>query len=244
MATDVILVLITLAATLIGTILNPRPWVKGCIILLAVGAASATLFKAHDDNSDKEFVKRALTAQIASSKPSRSFLRALTKSMNQVAQRHGLVDDGSVGKDLGTLYYFSDAKAKVRAGAFRLGVDDAGDTYAKYVAKQRLDPVLETMMFKPPDAQDRDQVEDMLNEIAFVGNVAIDDAEKWVKPDTEITESVNPDALAVTVAAEEESRRVSVGLGKDFLRSIIGLPPVRRNWRAYQEFERQLRTAK
>jgi hypothetical protein len=42
MATDTILVLITLATAIVGTILNPKHWIKVLIIALACAAAAGT----------------------------------------------------------------------------------------------------------------------------------------------------------------------------------------------------------
>ena len=106
MLTDTILVLITLATAMVGTILNPKPWVKSLLIGLACAAGSATLFKAYEDNSDKDFTKAALAAQLAGSEPTPVFQHAVDQSLGRVAKKHALEQDGSVEKDRGTLYFF------------------------------------------------------------------------------------------------------------------------------------------
>jgi hypothetical protein len=77
MFTDTILVLIALASAIVGTITNPKPWAKVCIIALACVTGMAMLFKAYDDNSDKEFVRASLVAQLSATKPTRAFAHVL-----------------------------------------------------------------------------------------------------------------------------------------------------------------------
>jgi hypothetical protein len=243
MLTDVILVLIALASAIVGTITNPKPWVKACIIALACVAAAAMLFKAYDDNADKEFVKAALGAELAAAKPTRAFTHALDESLTRVAARHGLEQGQTITKDAGTLYFFSKKGSDSPVAAFNLSADDAGDVFVKYVSRLPLDPVLDSAMFKPPNLKDYDQVEKMLEEISFAGNIAIDQDVPWVTTNSDITTTITnqPSPLEVTVSAQEGSNKVSVTLTEDFLDKLRTLSPMERNWRAYQEFERQLK---
>jgi len=83
MATDTILVLITLATAIVGTILNPKHWIKVLIIALACAAAAGTLVKAYEDNSDKDFMKAALAAPTSNFATYPSFQHVLQTSQRR-----------------------------------------------------------------------------------------------------------------------------------------------------------------
>jgi hypothetical protein len=70
MLTTTILVLVTLAAAIVGTILNPSRWVKALVIALAVASAVATIAVKYDDFREQQFDRGALAALLASSSPS------------------------------------------------------------------------------------------------------------------------------------------------------------------------------
>jgi hypothetical protein len=87
------------------------------------------LVKAYEDNSDKDFMKAALAAQLATSRPTPSFQHVLQQSL---AQKHGLEQDGSASKDQGTLYFFDKAQSDkaqsdARVAAISLSADETGD---------------------------------------------------------------------------------------------------------------------
>jgi hypothetical protein len=243
MLTDTILVLIALATAIVGTITNPKPWVKVCIIALACVTGMATLFKAHEDNADKEFVKAALGAELSSTKPTRAFGHVLEESLARVAQKHGLEPGKSITKDAGTLYFFSKKGSDTPVAAFNLSTEDAGDSFVKFVSRLSLDPVLDSAMFKAPNPKDSDQVGKILDEMSFVGNIAIDEDVPWVTTNTDFTFTTTnqPSPLGVTVSAQEGANNVSISLTSDFLDKLMPLAPMDRNWKAYKEFERQLR---
>jgi hypothetical protein len=65
MPVDVILILITLATAVIGTLSTPPRWVKGVIVSLAILTSGATIIKSYIDDEDKDFVKTALVNSLS-----------------------------------------------------------------------------------------------------------------------------------------------------------------------------------
>lgn len=242
MTTELILVLITLASTIVGTLLSPRLWVKTSIIVLACAATTATLVKSYDDALDNAFVKRALAAQLATSTPTPDYQRVLDKTLERVANTHKLRWDGSVKKDRGTLYYFSQQQSDIRVGALCLSLQDNGDAFVKYVSRQPLDKIVEAAMFTPLDVSVQENLQGMLDDLAFVANIAIDDDVKWVTSATTMVTTTALNPVAVSVSATEHEHRLTVGLDKPFIDTLVALPPIERNWKAYQEVERKLRS--
>jgi hypothetical protein len=242
MLTDLILVSITLASTIVGTLLNPKPSVKLGIILLACAATAATLFKAYDDHLDKEFIKTALAAQLATATPTAEFKRALGQSLDRVAKKHGLEGNGSIEKDEGTLYFFSQPQSGISTGAITLSLEDRGQAFVRYAAKRPLDDVLEAALFKIPDVKSEVALQKVLDEFAFVGAIAIGETAPLANSSLTTTTRLSPNGVTVTATAGR--RKVEVKLEKDFIDTIISLAPVERNWKAYEEFEKQLKAAK
>jgi len=99
-------------------------------------------------------------------------------------------------------------------------------------------------MFKVPDITDQDQVGRPLDDLALVGNIAIEQNESWVDPDASITVSTQAEPPMVTVSAAKGADNITISIGGDFLKKIITLYPSERDWKAYQEFEKQLKVEK
>jgi len=149
-----------------------------------------------------------------------------------------------VAKDRGTLYLFSEAHSDARVAAIGLSADETGDAFVKYVSKRPLDPVIESAMFKVPNLKDEDEVAEVLDDLAFVGDIAINQDLPWVDTDATITTTTKLKPRQVTVSAAEGSRNASVNMDQEFIGRIATLSPSERDWKAYQEFERQLGTNK
>src|SRR5918912_2056590 len=127
---DTSLAIIALAAAVVGTLSNPKPWVKTLIISFACAAALATIVKAYGDNSDKEFMKAALDIQLVNSDPPQKFKLTLERAIRRVAANHKFQFDGAMTKRLDagcgrsiceSVYWFTKENAPTqRAGAYLL----------------------------------------------------------------------------------------------------------------------------
>jgi hypothetical protein len=245
MTTDIILAVITLALAVVGTLFNPRASVKIGIIFLAVAATVATIVKAHDDNLDKEFIKQALAAQLATARPSPRFKSALQQSRESVAKEHGWQESGSDEKESGVVYFFSKVPSDERAGALVFSPEDLGEAFVNFASNRSLDPIVESAMFKVPDMKNSEQVDRMITELALVANVAIDNGGfTWLTSNADIVTKTQVDPTSVSVSAHEGSNGADVSIGKEWIDGAATLPPIERNWKAYQEFEKQLKTSR
>jgi len=241
MATDVILVLITLATTVVGTIFNPKPRIKACIITLAVALGTATLVKAYQDSEDRNFIRTALAAQLASSKPTPEFDRALEKSLEEVSTMHGLHASGNEERDEdGTVYFFSKAESNARSGAITLDLEDKGTAFVQYVATHRLNAFVERAMFKVSDLKNEDQTQKLLNSMVILGIFVMKSKLAWANGDPNLSTSIGTDPISIRITLSKGSNKATVTLNKEFIDAVAGLPPVDRDWKVYQEFERQV----
>jgi hypothetical protein len=240
MASQTLLIVITLAATIVGTIFEMKLWVKICLIALAAASSIMAIFKSYEDYQDTQFIKGALAAELASSKPLPAFRRAFDESLNRVAHSKGLRLNEAVEKDRGILYFYMTQYTDVPAGASSFSLDTLGDAYVKYVSKMSMDNVLSNAMFRVPDLKNQNEKEDIEQELGFVGNIAIDKNVPWITQETSVAVNTNYDPDEVSVEAEQGVSKIKITLDNDFLASILNLPPYARDWRAYQEFERQI----
>jgi hypothetical protein len=85
-------------------------------------------------------------------------------------------------------------------------------------------------------------MEEILDELGFVGKIAVGKAAPWLSASAQFTRNFQYDPPAVTVDATEGARRIQTQLDARYFESIIGLPPYARNWKAYEEFQRQVRS--
>lgn len=257
MFADTLLALIALAAAIVGTLSNPKSWVKTLIISLACAAALATIVKAYGDNSDKEYMKQALDIQMANSEPPRKFTLTLEDAIKRISSKRGFQYDGAVTKknDAGcrrstceSIYWFTNKNDPThRTGAYLLSADDAGALFTQYVKGKRLDKLLDEKMFEVPapehgHGEDEDLARrmDILDEAATMANTAMDDTLKWIKPETNIETTANPDALSVAVRATEGSNAAVVEIEKGAIERWMSLAPVSRDWEAYAYCVNQL----
>jgi hypothetical protein len=241
MTTEVILVLITLMSTFVGTILNPRPWVKGTIIALACFASAATLAKAREDALDKAFTKAALASQLATSIPTPEYQRSLDHGVSRVATKHKLESGSIITKNAAKIYFFDEPGSDHHVGIFVFDQEDSGNAFVKFVSKEPLDHMIESAMFNVPEIRELDSIQRVLNDVAVIGNVVLDDL-PWVTTDTKITTttSLDPSPLNVTVTAQEGTNKVTISMDSSALEPMLRLPPLERNWRAHQAFSQQI----
>jgi hypothetical protein len=242
MATQIILLAIVLASTVIGTVSNAKRWFKVCLIALAISSAFVSLLKAYNDNQDSEFIKGALAAEMASTKPTPRFERAFSSSLNRVAHTKGMRIDQSVRKDQETLYFLVTQYGGGRSGVVQFNADQEGEAYTDFVSKRSMDAVLSDAMFKVPNLLTDEAKTDVLAELGFVGNIALEENVNWAGSGTQITQNFNYDPLQVQVKGTSGNNTVSAELDPKFLESILHDPPYARDWKAYQEFERQVRS--
>jgi hypothetical protein len=193
MLTTTILVLVTLAAAIVGTILNPSRWVKALVIALAVASAVATIAVKYDDFREQQFDRGALAALLASSSPSPDFTRALQQSVNRVAREHDLVESFTTIKDQGAVYAFHrmGADSDDVNGVFAMTNEDRASAFLKFIAGESLDPVAKHAMFDPEPSALGDawelSTERLLDHLGFIGNVALDENVSWITSNTMIT---------------------------------------------------------
>lgn len=239
MATQVILLSIVLASTIVGTTTNPAPWVKICIIALAVASAAVSLLKAYGDEQDSKFIKGALAAELASTKPTAKFDRAFAKSLGRVARTKGMRLHQAERKEQGTLYFLVTEYTNQEVGVVHFSADQQGQAYVNFVSNQSMDKVLGDAIFKVPVLKSDEAKADLLEELGFVGNIAISRRLKSLNAQFQITQNYNYDPLQVGVIVPQASG-IHADLSSEFISSILSDPPFARNWKAYQEFERQL----
>jgi len=240
MAVDTILVLITLASAVVGTILNSKPSVKVAVIALAVAASTLTLIKAYQDNREKAFMTGALATLLGATKPTPRFHQVFTHSLAEIAKRHGYALKGSTQSDHGELFVFDKYPLGGRAGAMFVSFDDMGAAWVAYVSRQPLDHALESVMFEVPQLKTDDDLYKLLDELAQVGRFAFIGNIPWLSASTPITTSIDEHSLGVMVSGEENGHSAKTRIDEQFIRKIASLPPIQRNLSAYGEFVKQL----
>jgi hypothetical protein len=243
MTTQVILLTIVLASTVIGTTTNPKRWAKVCIIALAISSAFVSLLKAYSDSKDGQFIRGALAAEMASTKPTPRFQRAFIKSLNRVAGTRGMRVDRAVVKDQGTLYFLVTQYTGIENGIVQFSADQEGQAYVDFVSDQSMDSVLSNAMFQVPDLTKDEAKANVLEELGFVGSVALGQNLNWVDAGTQISQNFGYDPLRVQVKAASIDHVASAELDPRFLDSILHDPPYARDWKAYQEVQLQMRSA-
>jgi hypothetical protein len=238
MAVQIILILITLASAVVGTILTGHR-LKTLVIILACATSGATLLTSYSDYQDKEFIKSALEAQLASGKPTPEFSRALGKSVKEVAQKYGLEWEGTTSQDSQTVYFFSNAGGTSRSGALTLSMDQLGAIFVKFISRKSLNAIVEKAMFSVPVVSNEAETDKVLDGLVIMAHMAIDEM-PWVKPETTYRDTTNWINQELQVTAEDGSNKAEVGLSQELFTKLVVLYPVERNWQAFLEFQRQL----
>jgi hypothetical protein len=242
MITEMILILLTLSTTAIGTITNPTRRVKACIILLACGLSIATMVKAYKDSQDSEFVKEALAAELASSTPPLAFQRDISNAVQRVALKHNLTVVTRAIRRYGALYVFGDQKSGTPVGALILDTEDSGEAFAKYVSRTPLDPFIESAMFQVPHIEDSENLRRVLDQLDIAARIAMEANLSWVLENhADIKTLTEFPPAEVVVVARDGSKERRITLQERFLDSVLRLSPVERNLKVYQECEKQLR---
>src|SRR5437667_3562977 len=93
MISELILIALTFASTILGTCFSSTRWTKALVISLAFGTSAATAVIEYSNEHAKEFIKDALAAQLATSKPPSGFIHALHATVQSIAQKHGIIGD-------------------------------------------------------------------------------------------------------------------------------------------------------
>ena len=148
----------------------------------------------------------------------------------------------AVRKDQGTLYFLVTQYTGVRTGIVQFSADQEGQAYVDFVSKRSMDAVLGNAMFKVPDSLTDEAKSEILEELGFVGNLALDQNVNWIDAQTQITQNYSYDPLQVQVKATSGNNVVSAELDPNFIKSILHNPPYARNWKAYEGFDRQVRS--
>jgi hypothetical protein len=133
MAIDVILTGITLIVAVIGTVLEKPPLkVKIFLIALAVAASLGSIIKAFNDESDKRFLKTALTSTLV---PPSSYYPKLARDVVVVARTRGFGQYQYYHTADGTSFFLSSTDQSKHA-TLVFNKDEVAKMYANQIARE------------------------------------------------------------------------------------------------------------
>src|SRR5947209_7218686 len=93
MISQIILITLTFASTILGACFSSTRWTKALFIALAFGTSAATTAIEYSNERDKEFIKDALASQLSTSKHPSDFIHALHATVQSIAHKHGINGD-------------------------------------------------------------------------------------------------------------------------------------------------------
>jgi hypothetical protein len=102
-----------------------------------------------------------------------------------------------------------------------LSTEDNGEAFLRYVSHSSLDDVLEAGMFDIPDLGVPENRQRMLDDLAFIANIAIDDLVPWVTTDAKITATTTLDPEAVSVSAKELANEITVTIQSSSIETLV-----------------------
>lgn len=142
MAVDVVLILITLAVAVVGTLLkDPPTYVKTALIFLAVLASVASVIKAREDSNDKNFLKTAIMSNLT---PSSAVYGRLVDAVSTVGKRLGYADGSCFHNEAGLACFLSSKGQNSKHGTLVLNRLEIAQLYANDIQRTSNDSVINT----------------------------------------------------------------------------------------------------
>jgi hypothetical protein len=133
MGVDALLTAITLLVAIIGTLLkDPPKLVKAVLILLACLASAGSIVKASKDESDKQFMKTALTATLI---PSNSSYAKLWDDVDRRAREHGF-DNVTCHHNPDGMTCFLSSKSGDKHATLVFNKSDIAEMYANQIGQK------------------------------------------------------------------------------------------------------------
>jgi hypothetical protein len=165
MALDIVLTVITLIVAVVGTLLkDPPKKAQAVLIALAVLASLASVFKAISDESDKEFMKAALTSTLV---PSSTCYQQFTKDLSRIGNRFGFNGDPRFYHNLeGATCFFSSTDGSKR-GTLVFDRSDIAKIYANQIAHRNNDKDIAEAFDRSYDPKDWE--EELRNKVCILG---------------------------------------------------------------------------
>jgi hypothetical protein len=209
--TDILLIVITLAVAVIGTLWRDPPRsMKISLIVLAMVASGASVFKAISDAGDKNFIKFALTSTL---KPSNAQFHQLIvdvdKAMKDSHRKQGECNHG----DDGMVCFLVSTESDTRRGTLVLERGDLGTLYATELDHGDTGKVINDVCARQYNPDDLG--EDFKARVALLGTAVYFDVFK-----KEGSESSYDDSFGVRITFEGRGKRDEVVLAPDELRAF------------------------
>jgi hypothetical protein len=212
MAIDIVLTTITLIVAIVGTLIkDPKPRVQVALIGCAVLASTGSIIKSGNDESDKEFMKTALTSTLV---PSTSSYEILSEDVHVVVQNRGFRGDWNYNHTPdgdGMTCFFSNTDG-TKHGTLVLNRSEIAEMYANQIAHRKNDKSVEAALeesYVPKDLQ-----EEFLDKAGVLGFVVFFDMFGRYPTD------YNYDGFGIRIAFEDDGKRMTAGFSRDELTQI------------------------
>jgi hypothetical protein len=165
MALDIVLTVITLVVAVIGTLLRDPPRkAQAFLIALAVLASLASVVKAINDESDKEFMKAALTSTLV---PSSTCYAQFSKDLSKIGKRFGFnADPRFYHNPEGATCFFSSTDGSKR-GTLVFDRSDIAKIYANQIARRNNEKDIAEAFDQSYDPKDWE--EELRNKVCVLG---------------------------------------------------------------------------
>jgi hypothetical protein len=230
MGNDVILTLITLVVAVIGTLLKDPPRaIKIFLIALAIATSVASIFKAHEDSAEKDFLKSAITATLT---PSNSAYDRFYKEIDSEAETIGLNQVSCYHDDPdGMVCFISSDSDPHKHGTLVIDRSEVAQMYAHDLQKTSNKKFIAGMLSQPYDPS---SLEDAFeNKVGLLGAAVIyTQANHWPNysyddngKDLKLTFDQNGSSTVVNFSSEELraiKERKAVDVFYDFEQRLQG----------------------
>ena len=226
---DVILVLITLFAAIVGTVANPSHRVKAAIIGCAAMASVGTIIKTIDNARQDQINRRLIVTLVQATNLPEYFSHELVTFINPLLDKTGQFVSGQTVRDSGERVLV-------------LKKDGEGDiTGALFLSRKQMNPVLYEYAVEGDVANPLrshlshswsdcvDHRNECLEELSAISKLAMD-----IAPiDVQETTAAMTDGLSFSLTSSEAFRGspIRIELDKAFIETLYGLRPDQRGVR-------------
>jgi len=235
--TETALILIAMAAAIVGTLWNARPWGKAMIIVLAIVTAGTAVFESQQKASEKAQAEREAVAArrnveliLTAVQPPKIFDQAVLDGFRKVAGRNDLFVSGQNVRDDGSrIFKFErpDGNGEV-AGLIFLAVASRQQMFLRFAKEDDLVSAIHEILYGKWGIDDLTADWNIFAINTY--EIAKDVLGDLVPVESEFAGNLDPNAQTVTVDVTLPNGKYvgDVVFDTDFMTSLPNVPPIER----------------